>query len=78
MRALSKGFERHLGTTPLRYMIDLRLDRARADLLAASDRDAVTQVALRWGFAHGGQFAARYRARFGERPSDTLRTAVAR
>jgi AraC-like DNA-binding protein len=35
----------------------------------------VTAVALRWGFGHLGQFAADYRARFGELPSETLRRA---
>jgi AraC-like DNA-binding protein len=32
----------------------------------------VTEVALDWGFIHLGEFAARYRARFGVKPSDVL------
>lgn len=36
---------------------------------------SVTETALRWGFGHLGEFAGEYRARFGERPSDTLRRA---
>jgi AraC-like DNA-binding protein len=38
----------------------------------------VTQVAIRWGFAHLGRFAAAYRAVFAERPSDTMRSAFQR
>jgi AraC family ethanolamine operon transcriptional activator len=35
----------------------------------------IRQVAGRYGFWHMGQFAADYRALFGERPSDTVRRA---
>jgi AraC-like DNA-binding protein len=75
VRALAKGFARHLNTTPLQYMIDLRLDRARSELLAQGRAGGVTEVAQRWGFQHAGLFAARYRKRFGELPSQTLRQA---
>ncbi|MEU6280948.1 helix-turn-helix domain-containing protein [Streptomyces sp. NPDC047028] len=34
----------------------------------------MADVARRWGFAHQGRFAERYRARFGEPPSRTLRS----
>ena len=72
VRALAKGFSRHLETTPLQYMLDLRLDRAREQLLAHGRDGSVTEIAQRWGFQHQGLFAARYRRRFGERPSETL------
>jgi transcriptional regulator GlxA family with amidase domain len=35
----------------------------------------VSQVAGRWGFLYLGRFAAAYREKFGERPSDTLRSS---
>jgi AraC-like DNA-binding protein len=72
VRALARGFEKHLGTSPLRYMQDYRLDRVREQLLAAGDGMTVTRIALDWGFLHLGGFAARYRERFGESPSQTL------
>jgi transcriptional regulator GlxA family with amidase domain len=39
---------------------------------APPDSTAVTKVTLDWGFIHLGEFAARYSARFGVKPSDAL------
>lgn len=74
VRALEKGFKRHLATTPNAYLRDVRLERAHADLSAGEpDTVTVAQVAQRHGFFHFGRFAATYRDRFGEAPSHTLR-----
>jgi AraC-like DNA-binding protein len=73
VRALTRGFERHLSTSPLQYMLELRLQGVRGDLVGARDGASVTDLALKWGFSHLGQFAARYRQRFGESPRDSLR-----
>jgi AraC-like DNA-binding protein len=35
----------------------------------------VTEIAVQWGFLQLGSFAARYRERFGESPSQTLKRA---
>lgn len=73
-RALQDGFRRHLGTTPTAYLRDVRLQRVRADLLAANAATAtVAEVMGRWGLLQLGRAAAAYRARFGELPSETLR-----
>ena len=75
VRALQYGFRRHLDTTPMRYLRQVRLERARRDLSAADPEgdDTVTGIARRWGFANHSRFSARYRAAFGEPPSRTLR-----
>lgn len=73
VRALQEGFQSALGTTPMRYVRQARLRRARFDLRAASTDDGVTQIAHRWGFTHLGRFASLYRQTFGESPSDALR-----
>jgi AraC-like DNA-binding protein len=73
VRALARGFDKHLGTSPLRYLQDYRLDRVREALLASGPDTTVTRIALDWGFLHLGTFAIRYRERFGETPSQTLR-----
>lgn len=73
-RALQEAFRRHLGTTPLGYLRDVRLERAHQDLQAAAHEGSATvsDVAYRWGFANLGRFAATYRNRYGHPPSTTL------
>jgi AraC-like DNA-binding protein len=72
-RTLETHFERFLGTTPLAWMRQVRLDLARHALVASGGRTSVSQVALDAGFTQLGRFAARYARRFGELPSETLR-----
>lgn len=74
VRALSRGFEKHLNTSPQQYMIQHRMERVRAELLLGGSA-TVTDVAFKWGFLHLGTFASRYRQCFGELPSETLRRA---
>jgi AraC-like DNA-binding protein len=73
VRALQEGFRRDLDTTPMTYLHQVRLRRAR-DAFQASDRDATTvgAVAAGLGILHRGRFAAAYQRAFGESPSDTL------
>lgn len=74
-RALQRGFQEHVGCSPMDYLRDIRLKRAR-DALSAADPSSeltVTQVALEAGFMHLGRFSVQYRRRFGESPSETLR-----
>ena len=74
-RTLQAAFRSELSTTPMAYVKDRRLERARADLADAAPADyvSVTAIATRWGFGHLGRFATEYRDRFGESPSHTLR-----
>lgn len=75
VRAIQMGFREDLGTTPITYIRNRRLDKVRAALMDAIPADGLTVagVAQRWGFANPGTFAVRYRERFGETPSETLR-----
>lgn len=73
VRALQKGFRRHLDTTPSAFLREVRLRRVHDELKAAqSDSATVGAVAGRWGFAHLGRFASSYRRQFNETPSQTL------
>lgn len=74
-RTLQAHFRDRFDCGPMAYLRDRRLCRARQDLLAGEPEESVTAVALRWGFGSLGRFAAQYRARFGESPSQTLRGA---
>lgn len=74
-RSLQHGFQTFQGTTPLAYLRDLRLQQAHAELSRAENTLPVSEVALKWGFTHMGRFAARYRAAYGQSPSETRRLA---
>lgn len=79
IRSLYAGFQRYRGRSPMEHLRSIRLERARADLIHPNDTESsVTEIALRWGFGHLGQFAADYRRRFGELPSQSLRRARGR
>ncbi|MEW2568653.1 AraC family transcriptional regulator [Streptomyces sp. NPDC057621] len=75
VRALQEAFRKHVGMSPTAYVTEVRLRRAHEQLLAADPATiTVTEVAYRWGFAHLGRFAQRYRNRFGTSPAQTLRS----
>ncbi|WP_207454339.1 helix-turn-helix domain-containing protein [Herbiconiux sp. SYSU D00978] len=75
LRGLQSAFRKQMGMSPSEYLRHVRLHGARDELLQAGDGNALTveSIALRWGFAHAGRFAAHYRSTFGEKPSETLR-----
>jgi AraC-like DNA-binding protein len=75
-RSLHAGFRKYYGVPPMAYLRNVRLDTARLRLKQLGTGDvSVTQVALECGFTHLSKFAAAYKDRFGELPSDTLRNA---
>lgn len=69
-RTLNILCHRHRGVAPMVLLRQVRLDAARARLLA-DPFASVTEVALEYGFGHLGRFSAYYRERFGELPRDT-------
>lgn len=75
VRALQEGFRRFRNTTPLEMLRMIRMEAARAELLAADPQDTVTTIALRWGFTHLSRFSGSYRLRYNETPSETLRNS---
>ena len=77
-RALSNGFQRFRGQSPRAFLIARRLDGLRADLQAQPASRSIAQVAADWGYANFGAMAGQYRARFGERPSETRARAIKR
>jgi AraC-like DNA-binding protein len=79
-RALQMGFRRFRNTTPMAYLRAVRLELARVELARARrSSGSVASIAQLCGFGHLGRFAADYKARFGESPSQTvLRGSVGR
>ena len=72
VRALQEGFQIALGTTPMSYVRQARLRRARLDLHSAAEHENVALIAHRWGFTHLGRFASLYRKAFDQSPSAAL------
>lgn len=80
-RTLQAAFRQHAGMGPMDFLRQLRLDRVRAELQAAKGPgvaagSGVRDVAQKYGFLHLGHFAAQYRSRFGELPSETASRRV--
>jgi AraC-like DNA-binding protein/tetratricopeptide (TPR) repeat protein len=72
-RSLRRQFRAFTGQSPAVFHRSLRLEAAREALRADTSGTCVTAAAAEQGFSHFGHFAAQYRRRFGESPSDTLR-----
>lgn len=75
VRRLQEAFQQYVGMAPLAYLTDVRLTCIHDELRRGAPGEvSVSEAAHRWGFTHLGRFSARYRARFGELPSQTLRS----
>ncbi|MEU6643999.1 AraC family transcriptional regulator [Saccharomonospora sp. NPDC046836] len=73
-RTLERTFKRDTRLSPMAYLKGVRLDRAREMLFAASSEiTTVGKIAHYLGFINRARFAADYRQRHGEFPSETLR-----
>lgn len=66
-RQLERLFRRHAGVSPVRYYIDVRLDRARG--LVTQTELPIVDVAAACGFGSAVQFTRTYKRRFGLVPS---------
>jgi AraC-like DNA-binding protein len=75
-RSLQSIFQKRRGYSPMEFLRRVRFDRVREELLHPTDGTSVTSAASRWGFLHLGRFAVDYYARFGEKPSETLRRSM--
>ncbi|MFM2371268.1 MAG: hypothetical protein RIS85_990 [Pseudomonadota bacterium] len=65
-RQLERLFERYLNTSPKKYFMDMRLERARHLLLQTES--SITEIALACGFQNVGHFGRVYRTAFGVSP----------
>ncbi len=73
-RSLHRAFLDILDESPQAYVRRLRLHRIRRGLaLDAADAPTIASLANQWGIGELGRLAGRYRALFGELPSETIR-----
>jgi transcriptional regulator GlxA family with amidase domain len=71
-RQLERLFRRYLNTSPARYYLRLRLERAR--LLLTQTTMPVTEIAFACGFTSASHFSKCYRDMFGRTPREQRRT----
>jgi AraC-like DNA-binding protein len=75
-RSLFRVYRALLGTSPLAWARNLRLQRVRSELRRPDlISRTISQIASDWGFTHFGHFCASYRRLYGETPTDTRRSA---
>ncbi|MCG3170372.1 MAG: HTH-type transcriptional activator RhaS [Pseudomonadales bacterium] len=73
-RSLYRGFQEFRNISPMQHLKTTRLEMAHRMLKVADPSDSVTRIALDAGFRQLGRFAVEYRRRFGECPSETLKS----
>jgi len=71
LRQLERLFDKHIGVSPRRYYLDLRLQRARS-LLQYTDL-SVVEVAIACGFGSAAHFSRSYHSWAGKAPSSERR-----
>lgn len=76
VRTLQSATQAICGISPHRYSRILRLWSVRKQLRIGAGRRSVKACAIAHGFWHLGEFAASYKAAFGELPSETLHRAM--
>lgn len=67
-RQLERIFQKHLGRSPARYYLELRMSRARKMLIRTNQ--SIIDVAIANGFLSGTHFSRRYRGFFGISPRE--------
>lgn len=66
IRQVQRLFGMYLHTSPKKYLMEMRLERAR--LLLLQTESAITEIALACGFENCGHFSRAYRAAYGVSP----------
>jgi AraC-like DNA-binding protein len=69
---LQKSFHLRHGKSPMEWVRQRRMARARSLLVAASDDHTVTKVMGEVGLTHPGRFSIAYAHRYGEHPTNAL------
>ncbi|EPJ54594.1 MAG: hypothetical protein OFPI_06460 [Osedax symbiont Rs2] len=72
-RSIYFWFNNFRGTTPMRYILQARLDKVHCALSEPNQSQSVTEIANHSNFSQLGRFSAAYKRVYGESPSTTLR-----
>jgi transcriptional regulator GlxA family with amidase domain len=74
-RSVFHAFKEFRGYSPMNFLKQERLRRAREMLTKPGSNESVTKVTFKCGFGNMGRFADDYQKAFGEMPSETLTRA---
>lgn len=75
LRSLQASFKNHRGYTPSEFLQECRLSHARKLLLDTSQNRTVMEISLQCGFSSHSRLSSFYKKKFGEYPSETLKSA---
>ncbi|MEA3455072.1 MAG: helix-turn-helix domain-containing protein, partial [Campylobacterota bacterium] len=72
-RQMERLFKANYGITPKRYLLNLRLNAARKELLLSPPTNStISAIALKYNFFDLNHFSKAYKLMFHELPSQTL------
>jgi len=71
-RTLQYQFKNRFGCSPMRWILQQRLQACHQRFLYPQEGDSITSVAIYYGFSNLGNFARLYSQHLGELPSQTL------
>lgn len=74
VRNLTQTFKSFRGYTVNQFMTEQRLTAIRRELLSCGGDRTISEIARSYGYIHMGEFAKRYKNRFDELPSDTIKS----
>ena len=72
-RSLQYAFQARFGCSPMQWQRNERLIAARDQLLREGSNASITSISYAFGFASPSAFASKYKEKFGESPTETLR-----
>lgn len=71
---ISKIFKSEMGDTPIRYLINIRLERAKI-LLENGDNGSIQEIAAMVGYDDAYHFSKLFKKRYGMSPSEARKRA---
>ena len=77
-RALRYAFQERFNCSPREWQRNVQLDKARDRLKLAEKSWSVKEIAFEYGFSSPQSFSTFYRERFGQHPSEVIRTRPAK